>query len=67
MEADRTMRLVFQPSSAAHKAAVRRLVETYSRITVSTPDGLFLAAPQALSPTISTATLTLLVDRKLSN
>lgn len=64
--ADRTMRIVWQPTSQAQEAAVARLVQTYSRITVSTPDGLFLAAPQILSPSDSTLTLTLLVERKLS-
>jgi hypothetical protein len=65
-EADRTMRLVFAPTSAAHEASVVRLVQTYSRITVSGPDGLFLAAPQTYTPGETTSTLTLLVERKLN-
>lgn len=64
-EADRTMRLVFRPDSAAHEAAVRRLVETYAQITATTEDGHFLAVPQTFTPG-ETATLTLLVVRKLS-
>jgi hypothetical protein len=65
-ESDRTIRIRFVPESAAQEAAVIRLVQTYSRITVSGPDGLFLAAPQSYNPSDSASTLTLLVDRKLS-
>lgn len=65
-DADRTMRIVWRPTGKAQEAAVARLVQTYSRITVATPDGLFLAAPQILTPGDSTLTLTLLVERKLS-
>lgn len=64
--ADRAIELIFRPTSAAHAASVRRLVETYSRITVSIPDGLFLAAPQSYQPDDEEARLVLLVDRKLS-
>ena len=64
-ESDRTIRLQFVPTSAAHEAAVKRLVETYSRITVSCRDGMFLAAPERFTPG-ETCTLKLLVERKLS-
>ena len=65
-ESDRTIRIRFVPTSAAQEAAVKRLVETYSRITVSGPDGLFVAAPDKYIPGDSVGTLVLLVDRKLS-
>lgn len=63
---DRTMRIIWRPTSQAQTLAVDRLLQTYSRITVATPAGLFLAAPQLLTPSDSTHTLTLLVERKLS-
>jgi hypothetical protein len=65
-DADRTIRLVFSPLSAAHEQSVTRLVQTFSRITVSGPDGLFLAAPQSYTPSDTTGALTLLVERKLN-
>jgi hypothetical protein len=65
-DGDRTIRLIFAPESAAQEANVIRMVQTYTRITVSGPDGLFLAAPQSYVPSAGTGTLTLLVERKLS-
>lgn len=65
-DGDRTMRLIFAPESATQEANVIRMVQTYSRITVSGPDGLFLAAPLSYVPSAGTGTLTLLVERKLS-
>lgn len=64
--ADKTITLVFRPDSRAHADSVKRLVEIYPKVTVSTPDGLFLAAPESFQPGAEEARIVLLVDRKLS-
>ena len=65
-ESDKTIRVVFKPESRDQETLVRRLVETYSQIQAATEDGVFLAAPQTFTTTDTSATLTLLVVRKLS-
>ncbi len=65
-EADRSIKLVWVPESAAQAAAVARLVQLYAQITVAAADGLFLAAPEVYTPGASESTLTLLVSAKLA-
>ncbi len=65
-EADRTVRLVWTPASAAQEAAVSRLVQLYAQITLACVDGLFLAAPEVYQPGAAESTLTLLVASKLA-
>jgi len=64
--ADRTFTLIFQPTSEAHAASVKRLVELYPKITVSMPEGLFRVAPESYQHGSEDIRLTLLVDAKLS-
>ena len=65
-EADRTIVLRWRQRSAAQEESVRRLVSTYTRITVSCAAGLFLAAPQAYTPGAEESRLDLLVERRLT-
>ena len=65
-ESGRTIRLRFIPTSVDHEASVIRLVKSYSLITVSCDDGVFLAAPERYTPSDSVGTLVLLVKQKLS-
>lgn len=66
-DADRTITLRWPYSSAAQEQDVDRLVQLYSRLQVSTPAGLFLAAPEVYIPGLSESTLRLLVLSKLSD
>lgn len=64
--ADRNISLRWRPTSMAEEAAVARLVQTYARLTVATPHGLFLAAPQTYEAGADESRLDLLVESKLS-
>ena len=64
--ADRTISLRWTVTQRATEAAVDRLVQTYSRLAVSTRAGVFLSAPEVFSPGPSESTLRLLVLAKLS-
>lgn len=64
--ADRTMTLVFRPQNAAHVLAVKRLVETYPKITLAIAEGVFRVAPESYQLGAEEMRLTLLVDTKLS-
>lgn len=64
--ADKTITIEFRPFDAAQSTAVRRLFEIYPKITVATPDGLFLVAPESYQPDDEQSRIVLLVDRKLS-
>lgn len=64
-EADRTIELRWRPTSAAQEASVVRLVRLFSKITVATQDGLFLAAPEQYTPGDEESRLRLLVERRL--
>ena len=66
-EADRTIELAWQPTAAAAEAAIARLLQSYSRVQVSTRSGFYLAAPEAYRPGANESTLRLLVVEKLSN
>ena len=65
-EADRTIELAWSPVSAEIEASIVRLLQTYSRLQVSTRSGCFLAAPEAYRPGARESTLRLLVVSKLS-
>jgi len=65
-EADRTLVARWVPRKAATEAAVDRLLQSYTRVTVATPKGLYLAALQSYTPGASESTLTLLVVSKLA-
>lgn len=64
-EADRSIELRWLPESAAHEESIRRLVRLYTKITVATADGLFLAAPDTYTPGGTESRLSLLVERRL--
>ena len=64
-EADRTIELTWMSADQAVHDAVDRLVRTFTRVTVSTRDGVYLAAPQKYQPGTD-ARLTLLIVSKLS-
>ena len=64
--ADRTITLRWTVTGRTVEAAVDRLVQTYSRLAVSTRAGVFLAAPEVYQPGPDSSTLRLLVLSKLS-
>ena len=65
-EGDRDLSYTWKTISKAHNDAVARIVRLYPRVTVSTPSGCFLAAPQRFSPGVGESTITLLVIDKVS-
>jgi hypothetical protein len=65
-QADRTIELRWPATDAAIDAAVDRLVRTYTRVTVTTRDGVYLASPEAFEPGADESRLTLLIVSKLS-
>jgi hypothetical protein len=64
--ADRTMTLRWRPHSREVDASVVRLVQNYGRLNVSTPEGLFSAAPETYRNAANESSLTLLVLEKLA-
>jgi hypothetical protein len=65
-DADRTINMVWQPTSRAIEDAVDRMVQLYDRVHVSTRAGVFLAAPETYTPGAAESRLRLLVIEKLS-
>ena len=65
-EADRTIELTWPSMDADIDANIDRLVQTYTRLTVVTRDGAYLAAPEAYTPGRPDSRLTLLIVSKLS-
>lgn len=66
-EADRTITLRWRPSSAAHEASIARLLRLYSRLHVSTADGVFLVAPESYEPRAEESLMVLLSLEKVSD
>jgi len=58
---DRTMRVRWRLTSLAQFRSVERLVQTCPQLTVSTRDGVFMAAPERAAISGREGTLTLLV------
>lgn len=65
-DADRTIELRWKPEDGSVGVAVDRLLRLYSRVHVATPDGFYLAAPEAYTPGPAESRLRLLVVEKLS-
>jgi len=65
-EGDRTLVYSWKAVSKAHNNSIKRLVETYSLLTVATPDGVYSAAPESFTPGQAESTLVLLVKYKLA-
>lgn len=65
-DADRTLQLRWARRDADIEAAVERLLSTYGSIVVSTPSGVFLAAPESYTPTADESSMRLLVLERLS-
>ena len=61
-EADRTIELRWLPSDRAADAIVARLVRLHRWVYVSTPGGIWLAAPETYTPGADESRLTLLVS-----
>ena len=64
--ADRVIVLRWVVTGRYTEDAISRLVQTYSRLAVSTRAGVFVAAPEVYSPGPAESTLRLLVIAKLS-
>ena len=58
---DRDFRIRWRPKSEAEYMAAQRMVRLYPRLTVSTREGVFVAAPEKIDIRSGEATLTLLV------
>lgn len=65
-DGDRTLVYEWKPISATHNSAVDRIVKLYSRVHVSTPSGVYLAAPEVFTQGSGLNSITLLVIEKLS-
>lgn len=65
-EADRTMTLRWKTLSNAQRQAVDRMVKLHSLFRVSTPDGVFSAAPGPHRATPNDSSLSLFVMEKLA-
>lgn len=65
-DADTTIVLRWQTTSAAADAAVERMLQLYPLLIVATPAGVFSAAPDTFSPGATESALRLLVLSKLS-
>lgn len=65
-DGDRTLVYSWRVISRAHNDSVARLLRLYPRLHVSTPSGVFLAAPETFSPGQDQSTITLLVIEKVS-
>lgn len=65
-EGDRDLEYTFVAQSRAHNDSIDRLVKLYARVHVSTPGGVYLAAPESFTPGQNESTIKLLVISKLS-
>lgn len=65
-EGDRTLSYEWDAVSKAHNDAVERLFRLYARLFVSTPDGVYSAAPQVFTPGSDRSSMILLVIEKVS-
>lgn len=65
-EADRSIKLVWQVTSAATEAAVARLLQLYARVHIAAPQGFFMAALEVYQPGANESSLSLLVVEKLA-
>ena len=65
-EGDRTFAFAYKPVSREHDNIAKRIIKIHSKVTVSTPEGVFLAAPESFNAGAEENTLTLLIISKLS-
>jgi hypothetical protein len=65
-EGDRTLEYFWRPVSRAHNDAIDRIVRLYPQVYVSTPSGVYLAAPQSFTPGVTECSISLLVIEKVS-
>lgn len=65
-EGDRILALTWVSGSLALESAVKRMVELYPQINISTRDGVYLAALESYTPGAKESSLRALVVSKLS-
>jgi len=65
-DGDRTLTYRYRPVSRDHDNRAKRLLRLHPTVQVSTPDGVYLAAPQSFDSTPDGNTFALLVIQKLS-
>lgn len=65
VDGDRTLEYTWKTESRAHNDAIDRLVRLYTRINASTPDGVYLVAPDTFKPGADESYLKLLVIEKI--
>lgn len=64
-DGDRTLTYAYRPISKEHDDRARRIIRLHPTVTVSTPEGLFMAAPQNFEQGRSENVFTLLVIERL--
>ena len=65
-EGDRTLVYEWRPVSREHNDSIDRIVRLYPRVNVSTPSGVYVAAPQVFTPSPDRCSIILLVINKVS-
>ncbi|MCK7542974.1 hypothetical protein MLC59_02160 [Marinobacter bryozoorum] len=65
-DADRDLSVEWTPATLEEMENVRRMFKTYSRLVVSFSEGCFLAAPESFSAPDGQVSITLFVDKRLS-
>ena len=65
-DGDRTFAVAWRTGPLTREQRIERLVSTYSRLSVSTREGLFAVAPESYRRTAGESKLTLLVVERLA-
>ena len=65
-EADRTLTYTWASASIVQNIAIKRMIELYSRVHVSTSEGFYLAAPESFTPDPESPSMTLLIIEKIT-
>jgi hypothetical protein len=65
-DGDRTLVYRYKSVSTDHDARAKRILRLHPTVQVSTPDGVYLAAPESFDARSDENTISLLVIRKLS-
>jgi hypothetical protein len=66
-DADRIIELRWRPLTRAQESNLKRLVQQYASLVISTADGVFLASPETYTPGAEESSMRLLVVARLSS
>jgi hypothetical protein len=64
-DSDRTFDIRWVPKSEYQFENIRRMVKSYSRLVISTPEGCFIGAPETFNFSENTIQLRILIERRL--